>query len=145
MPRQTWALTQEDVTFLIDFSIQIAGQLGVAVAVAVVDAGGAMLGLLRMDNAKFASSAVSERKAWTSSLFQRPSSDYSASTAPGGAAFGLQNAFPGQFVPMPGGRPILIGSACVGGIGVSGASGEQDDTIAQAAVAAFAGRANAAS
>jgi uncharacterized protein GlcG (DUF336 family) len=39
---------------------------------------------------------------------------------------------------MIGGQPILLNGTCIGGIGVSGASGEQDDSIAKAAIVAFA-------
>ena len=42
-----------------------------------------------------------------------------------------------------GGQPIFANGTCIGGIGVSGASGEQDDSIAQAAIAAFAKRVTA--
>ena len=76
-------------------------------------------------------------KAWTAAFFQRPSIDYSAPSAPGGGAHGILNAYPGKLVPLPGGQPILIDGACIGGIGVSGATGEQDDGLAKAAVAAL--------
>jgi uncharacterized protein GlcG (DUF336 family) len=41
---------------------------------------------------------------------------------------------------MIGGQPIFVNGECVGGVGVSGASGEQDDGIAKGAVAAFVKR-----
>ena len=40
MPRQLWALTQSDASFLVDHSIRPAADMGVAVTVAVVEAGG---------------------------------------------------------------------------------------------------------
>jgi uncharacterized protein GlcG (DUF336 family) len=140
MPRQMWTLTQADASFLVDHSIKTAAEMGVAVTVAVVEASGVTVGLLRMDDTKLSTVRVAEGKAWTSALFQRPSSDYGPSTAPGSASYGLQNAFPGKLVPVIGGQPIFVNGTCIGGVGVSGASGEQDDSVAKAAIAAFAKR-----
>jgi uncharacterized protein GlcG (DUF336 family) len=41
---------------------------------------------------------------------------------------------------MIGGQPIVVNGTCIGGVGISGASGDQDDSIAKAAIAAFAKR-----
>lgn len=143
MPRRMWTLTQSDASFLVDHSIRTAAEMGVAVTVAVVEAGGVTVALLRMDDTKLASVRVAEAKAWTSAQFQRASSDYGPITAPGGIGYGLQNAFPGRLLPVIGGQPILVEGLCIGGIGVSGASGEQDDSIARSAIAAFGKRGTA--
>jgi uncharacterized protein GlcG (DUF336 family) len=137
MPRQMWTLTQADASFLIDHSINAARGLGVAVTVVIVEGGGNTVGLLRMDDAKLASIGVAEGKAWTAALFQRASVDYNAPAAPGGSSYGLLNAYPGKVVPLPGGQPIFVDGTCIGGIGISGASGEQDDSLAKVAVAAL--------
>lgn len=137
MPRQTWTLTQADASFLIDHSVKAAKEMGVAVTVVVVEGGGHTIGLLRMDGAKLASIGVAEGKAWTAALFERASGDYGAAAAPGGGSYGALNAYPAKMVPLPGGRPIFVDGACIGGIGISGASGEQDDSLATAAVAAL--------
>jgi uncharacterized protein GlcG (DUF336 family) len=99
--------------------------------------GGHIIGLLRMDDAKLASIGVAEGKAWTAALFQRASVDYNVPAAPGGNSYGVLNAYPGKLVPLPGGQPIFVEGTCIGGIGISGASGEQDDSLAKAAVAAL--------
>jgi len=140
MPRQTWSLTQSDASFLVEHAVEAATEMGVAVTVAVVEASGVTVALLRMDDTKLASVCVAEGKAWTSALFQRASSDYGPTTAPGSIGYGLQNAFPGKLVPMIGGQPVFAHGVCIGGVGVSGASGEQDDGIAKAATAALAKR-----
>ena len=137
MPRQIWTLTQADASFLIDHAIDGAKAIGVAISVVIVEGGGSTIGLLRMDGAKLASIGVAEGKAWTAAFFQRPSIEYSAPAAPGGVSYGILNAYPGKLVPLPGGQPILIDGACIGGIGISGATGEQDDGLAKAAVAAL--------
>jgi uncharacterized protein GlcG (DUF336 family) len=141
MPRPMWTLTQADASFLIDHSIQAAKGMGVTVTVVIVEGGGNTIGLLRMDDAKLASIRVAECKAWTAALFRRASGDYSAPTAPGGDSYGVLNAYPGKMVPLPGGQPIFVDGACIGGIGVSGASAEQDDSLARGAVAALVSKA----
>lgn len=137
MPRQTIVLTQVDASFLVDHAIRSAGLMGIAVTAAVVDASGTPSALLRMDGAKLVSVGVAEGKAWTSALYQRPSGDYGVTTAPGNIGFGLQNAFPGKLVTIVGGQPIFVNGMCIGGIGISGGTGDQDDHIAKEAVAAF--------
>ncbi|MDB5860792.1 MAG: hypothetical protein JWQ76_4481 [Ramlibacter sp.] len=143
MPRLMWTLTRSDASFLVEHSTSMAEEMGVAVTVAVVDAGGTTVAVLRMDDAKLASVHVAEGKAWTAAFFQRPSGDYGPTTAPGGVGYGLQNAFAGRMTPLIGGQPIFVGGVCIGGIGISGATGEQDDAIAQAAVATMAKRVTA--
>ena len=140
MPRQIWTLTQADTSFLIDHVITAAREMGIAVSVVVVEGGGSTIGLLRMDGAKLASIGVAEGKAWTAGFFQRPSIDYGAPSAPGGGSYGILNAFPGKLVPLPGGQPIFVDGTCIGGIGISGATGEQDDGLAKGAVAALLNR-----
>jgi len=135
MPKQTWALTEADAASLIQSVIQSARDSGLAVSVAIVESGGNLIGLTRMDGAKFPSIHAASAKAWTSAMFQRPTGDYQQDTAPGGAGFGLLNAFPGQLTPVPGGEPIIVAGQCVGGIGVSGGTGEQDAGLARAAAA----------
>ena len=137
MPRQIWALSEADASFLVDHSIKAARSMGVAVTVAIVEGSGNTVALLRMEDAKLASIGVAQGKAWTAALFQRASVDYNAPAAPGGNSYGVLNAYPGNMVPLPGGQPIFVDGTCIGAIGISGASGEQDDSLAKAAVAAL--------
>lgn len=139
MPEQIWALTQADATSLIESVVTSARDSGLAVSVAVVEPGGNLIGLTRMDGAKMPSIQAATAKAWTSAMFQRPTGDYQAATAPGGANYGMLNAFPGQLAPVPGGEPLTVAGQCVGGIGVSGGTGEQDAELARAAAAVLPG------
>ena len=56
---------------------------------------------------------------------------------PGNEAFGIHAMHPGRFAIFVGGFPIEVDGAVVGGIGVSGGSGEQDTAVATAALEAF--------
>jgi uncharacterized protein GlcG (DUF336 family) len=138
LPHQTVALSNADASFLVDHAIQSAIGMDLAITAVVVDASGTPSALLRLDRAKLVSVGVAEGKAWTSALYQRPSGDYGITTAPGNIGFGLQNAFPGKLVTIMGGQPIFVNGVCIGGIGVSGGTAEQDDQIAKDAVRAFA-------
>lgn len=137
MPSQTWTITERDVTAAIRMAVDTARSRSIAVTVAVVDRGGHLIGQSYMDGAKLPSTHVAVCKAWTSAMFQRASGDYSIATAPGGGAYALWNAFPGRLVPVGGGQPVMHEGVCIGGVGVSGGTAEEDSEIAAAAVEAI--------
>jgi uncharacterized protein GlcG (DUF336 family) len=96
---------------------------GVAPVVSVVDAGGALLYLLRPDAAQVASVAVTTDKARTAAIYRRPSKDFEDQAAHGRpSALHLAGA-----VPLQGGMPILHDGQVVGAVGVSGASSADED------------------
>jgi uncharacterized protein GlcG (DUF336 family) len=96
---------------------------GVAPVVSVVDAGGALLYLLRPDAAQVASVAVTTDKARTAAIYRRPSKDFEDQAAHGRpSALHLAGA-----VPLQGGMPILHDGHVVGAVGVSGASSADED------------------
>lgn len=96
---------------------------GVAPVVAVVDAGGELLHLLRPDAAQVASVGVATDKARTAALYRRPSKDFE-DQATGGRPSALHLA---DAVPLQGGIPLLHDGFVVGAIGVSGASSADED------------------
>ncbi|NJN52522.1 MAG: hypothetical protein HC809_12990 [Gammaproteobacteria bacterium] len=105
--------------------------------IAIVDGGGHLLLLKRLDHTFTASAPVAEGKARTSVLFQKPTRVFEDLVNQGRTTMVTVAAVTG-FTPLKGGVPIVIGGEIVGGIGVSGAkSADQDDEIAQAAVDAF--------
>ena len=104
-------------------------------SIAVVDAGGHLLALQRIDGTFPAAATVSVEKARTAATFQKPTRDFE------NAIKGGRQALLGVDVmtPLQGGVPIVVKGVVVGAIGISGAhSAQEDDEIAQAAVAAFA-------
>ncbi|HEX8029942.1 MAG TPA: heme-binding protein [Vicinamibacterales bacterium] len=103
-------------------------------SIAVVDAGGHLLVLQRLDGTFPAAAVVSIEKARTAATFQKPTRDFENAIKNG------RNALLGVDVmtPLQGGVPIAINNVVVGAIGVSGAhTAQEDDDIAQAAVTAF--------
>jgi glc operon protein GlcG len=120
---ETGALTYEGAQQIAEAANALAAPRGVAPVVAVVDAGGDLIYLLRPDAAQVASTNVSVDKARTAAIYRRPSKDFEDQASSGRpSALHLARA-----VPLQGGMPILHDSEVVGGVGVSGASSADED------------------
>jgi len=108
-------------------AISEAAASGWTVAVAVVDAGGDLVLLERMDRTQSGSVEVAREKARCAVRFKRPTKEWEDALA-GGRPAVLR--IPGV-VPLEGGLPLLgAAGAIVGGVGVSGALPEQDSRCA---------------
>lgn len=113
-------------------------------AVALVDDGGHLVALARLDGTFPAAPDIAAGKARTAALFQRPTRGLEEAVN-GGRVTMTKLPRVTSFTPLQGGVPIQIGGHVVGAIGVSGAaSAQQDDEIAQAAVDATAAKLNSA-
>jgi glc operon protein GlcG len=106
--------------------------------IAVVDDGGSLIALERLDGTFSAGAAISTGKAKTAVMFKRPTKFFEDIIKNGRTAMvALEN-----FTPLQGGVPIVIDGQVVGGVGVSGAaSAAQDEELAMAGAAAFSGSA----
>lgn len=113
-----------------------AQQNGWLMVVAIMDAGGHLVLLERMDGAQFGSVQVAQDKAHSAVAFRRPTKAFHDMVAAGGE--GLRMLVMSGAVPIDGGLPIVVGGAIVGGIGISGGTSAQDGQVAQAALAALA-------
>ena len=103
------------------------------VAIVVLDSGGHIVALHRLDNTQFGSVEVARQKAWSAVAFRRPTKAFQDALAggPGGARIlALEGA-----TPIEGGLPLTVDGKIVGAVGVSGVTGEQDSMIAAAGVA----------
>jgi glc operon protein GlcG len=108
---------------------------GWRVAIAVVDAGGHLVLLERMDGTQFGSLEIARQKAWTAAAFRRPSKAFEDMIAAGGA--GVRMLRLEGATPIEGGIPLLRDGRIVGAIGVSGATSEQDGIVGRAGAAAL--------
>ena len=120
--------------------MKAAEKAGLAISVAVVDAGGHLLVLERMDGGKFHTVHSATTKAVCAASNKRPT------TAKGAQAQELDTthaiglalaAGPERWTAMEGGYPIVFDGECIGGIGVSGGTWEFDQRVALAALAAI--------
>ena len=103
--------------------------------IAIVDDGGNLLYLERMDDAPLGSVEIAQLKARTAVRFKRPSKAFEDALAGGRMAI---LGFP-DVIPVEGGIPLLVEGRVVGAIGVSGGTAPQDTSVATAGVEAFSG------
>lgn len=108
-----------------------ARQEGLSVTVAVVDPGGNLVLLSRMDGIHVGTVEVATAKARAAALFNKPTSVFADGLASG--ATGLLS-LPGM-LPLPGGVPVHCEGVLVGAVGVSGAAPQQDAEMAGRAAA----------
>jgi uncharacterized protein GlcG (DUF336 family) len=105
-----------------------------SVAITVVDDGGNLIYLQRMDGTQIASIDISQFKARGAIGFKRPTKEHQDLIA-GGSTNILRMPWS---APVEGGLPLVIGGEFVGAIGVSGVTGPQDSMVAAAGAAATA-------
>ena len=102
--------------------------------IAIVDDGGHLLHLSRLDGAAPMSALVAPAKARSAALGRRESKGYEDMINGGRTAF---LSVPGMDGLMEGGVPILVDGQCVGAVGVSGVKSPEDAQVARAGVAAL--------
>ena len=99
------------------------------VVIAVVDDGGHLIYLQRMDTTQTGSIDVAIRKAQTAMSFKRPTKVFEDAIAGGRNALIALSA-----LPLEGGLPVTVGGQVIGAVGVSGVTSQQDGQIAKAGV-----------
>jgi len=106
---------------------------GWPVAIAVVDDGGHLLCLHRLDGTQLGSIEGAIQKARCAVLFKRPTKSWEERLAEGRVGY---LSLPG-LMPVEGGIPVILDNQIVGGIGVSGVRSGEDAAIAQAGLNAL--------
>jgi glc operon protein GlcG len=105
-----------------------------AVTIAVVDAGGHLMGLQRLDGVAPISAHIAPAKAQTAALGRRESKIYEDMINGGRMSFLSAPVIEGM---LEGGVPIMKDGACLGAVGVSGVKSSEDAQIAKAGIAAI--------
>lgn len=129
-----WVLSEEDVATIAQAARAEAQRNGWAVTIAVVDDGGHLLWLQRLDGAAPISAAIAPAKAQTAALGRRESRLYEEMINEGRVSFLSAPALAGM---LEGGVPILREGQCLGAVGVSGVKSSEDAQIAKAGIAAL--------
>lgn len=128
------ALTLEGAKRIVAAAEQKARAVGARVVIAVVDEGGSLLLLERLDDTQVASVNVGIDKARTAAIYRRPSRVFEDQVKNGRvSALALHGA-----VALQGGVPIVVEGKVIGAIGVSGETPGQDEDIALAGAAVAA-------
>jgi glc operon protein GlcG len=131
--RSERGLTYRGAQFAAEAAAAEAARRGVHPVISAVDAGGALMYLVRPDHAQVASVEVTTDKARTAAIYRRPSRDFEEQ-ASGGRPSALHLA---RAVPLQGGIPIAVAGEVVGAVGVSGAtSADEDNELAGVAARA---------
>ncbi|GAA0354448.1 heme-binding protein [Streptomyces blastmyceticus] len=128
------SITQAAAGALIAAVRTAAARIGFMAAVAVTDRGGHLKAFDRADDAPFLTAEVALDKAWTAASFHTPThawNDYL--TNPRIAPL----AGHPRLMPVGGGYPIIENGRCVGGLGISGGTYEQDQQAAEEALTAL--------
>jgi glc operon protein GlcG len=127
--------TLELARSLIEAAEAEAREQGLALSFAVVDAGGHVVAIARMDGADWITPEVALGKAWTAAAFRAPSAAQGEKARDLVAFAGsISAATHGRYTPQIGGLPIEVDGAAAGAMGASGAAGHQDEAVVRAAI-----------
>ncbi|HZO04714.1 MAG TPA: heme-binding protein [Burkholderiales bacterium] len=133
-------LTTEGARKIKNAAVKAAEKAGIPITVAIVDAGGHLLLLERMDGGKFHSVHSATTKAVCAASNRRNT----GSTGAVGQSLDVLHALglalaagPERWTAMEGGCPIMVGNECVGGVGVAGGNFEFDEKVAREAAEAI--------
>jgi glc operon protein GlcG len=102
------------------------------VAIAILDDGGHLLHLVRMDGATPANAEIAAMKARTAALTRRSSKMWEERVAAGRLSMLRM-----PVLPVQGGLPIVVEGVCIGGIGASGVQSHEDEQICDAGIKAL--------
>ena len=116
---------------LIEAVEQKAAQMGVNAVIAVANRGANPVAVHCMDNSYIASYDIAFHKAYTCAALKMSTTELKKLAQPGEALYGIQHTNNGKIVIFGGGIPIMIDGQCIGGLGVSGGSEEQDSALAE--------------
>lgn len=130
-------LTLDEALRLLTAARAAAADLAVPMSFAVMDPGGHLLALTRMDGAPWVSADVAQGKAWTSAAYGVPSAAQKEKmTAMPNFATAVTTMTHGRFTPQTGAVPVYRDGMLLGALGGSGGTGDQDEAACAAAVQA---------
>ena len=127
-------LTLDDVKRMAAASEAEASKNNWAVSIAIVDDGGHLLWLQRLDGAAPVSAGIAPGKARTAALGRRESRVYEDMINQGRISFLSAPSLEGM---LEGGVPVVVDGQCIGAVGVSGVKSTEDAQVARAAIAAL--------
>ena len=126
-------LSLDEANRIAQGAIDKAEALGIRISAAVCDAGGRLVAFQRMDGAIWAGAYGSQGKAVASAAFGQPSGKLTE-RADHPTFRGIVAAEGGHIFLGQGGVPIIRNGAVIGGCGVGGGTGQQDEDCAQVGV-----------
>jgi uncharacterized protein GlcG (DUF336 family) len=130
-----------EAKLMIEAAKKKSEEIGVLETICIVDDGGYVIALERMDGARITGPEISIAKAFTAAGHKRSTHLFNTQpngpALPGNEAFGIQHMLGGKFAIFVGGFPIVVDGEVIGGVGLSGGNGEQDTAAGVAALQAL--------
>src|SRR6202162_1028208 len=130
-------ITLDKAQPIIAAAIAKAKKIGQPMNIAIVDAGANLIAFMRMDGAWLGSIDIAINKAFTAKAFDISTLELGRNSQPGDQFFGIHVSNHTRVMIFAGGIPVKANGQIVGAVGVSGGSGEQDQAVAEAVVAAW--------
>jgi uncharacterized protein GlcG (DUF336 family) len=131
-PTTVSALTLQEAEDRTAAGLAKAAEMGVAMNIAVVDAGGHLLHFSRMEDAWLGSIDIAIRKARTAAFFKMPTAAIGELSQPGGDLYNVE-VTNGGLVSFGGGLPVVAADGrVIGAVGVSGGQVSEDTVVAEA-------------
>ena len=128
-------LTLEEATGLCAAARNAATDQGLAMSFAVMDPGGHLVCLTRMDGALWVTAEVATGKAWTAAAYGTTSDAQKAKMEPmPNFAGAITTMTHGRFTPQTGAVPVFRDGVLLGALGASGGTGAEDESVCSAAV-----------
>jgi glc operon protein GlcG len=112
---------------------------GKAAVIAVADAHGELISLLRIDGAPLPSIVIATNKAWTAARERKPSRELGQAARDPITGFDMAYYGDSRYIGWGGGVPVIVAGAVAGSVAVSGLPEQEDMELAQLGVAAIVG------
>ena len=138
--RSIKTLCDEDATAAIDAIRKELNAQSKAAVIAVVDAHGETLGLLRMRDAALSSVNVATNKAYTSARLRRPSGEVGRRSRHPDTGFDISYYGDPRYLGWGGGLPVIVDGSVVGAVAVSGLTDAEDEALSAIGIAAIVAR-----
>lgn len=138
--KQVLKLELTEAKVMIEAAKAAAKEVKAFETICIVDDGGYVIAMERMDGARITGPEIAIAKAFTASGHKRSTHLFNQPGGPAtttGEAFGIHVMIPGKFAIFVGGFPIVVNGEVVGGVGISGGNGEQDTAVGVAALKAL--------
>jgi uncharacterized protein GlcG (DUF336 family) len=132
-PASAQLLQRKDLSYaiaktLVEASIEACKTRGYNVSAVVVDRAGETIVAMRGDNASPHTMENARRKAYTARSFRQPTAEYAKKFAANDPVVRQQVTLP-NVIAIPGGVPIKVGDDVIGGVGLSGSPGKDDECV----------------
>jgi glc operon protein GlcG len=135
--RHIISLGQIEAQAAIEAVVAEARKQNKAVVVAVGDAQGELIGLLRMDGAPLSSIVIAANKVWTAARERKNSGEIGRKSRDPESGFDLRNYGDPRYLGWAGGVPVFKDGEVVGAVAVSGLHGSEDEALANLGIIAI--------